>query len=345
MPRRAKGARLYYRRDKAYYVIRDGNRQLSTGTSDRREAEAALAQYIAEKGRPAQGPRTPDKFTISEALDRYGSEHAPTVKDDSRIGYAIDALLPFFRSLPVASITSEVCRRYERYRERAPATVRRELGVLQAAINFCFREGYLTATRPVSLPSAPPPRNRWLTSNEVEKLLKTAESDPKTEHLGRFIRIAVITGTRSQSLLGLRFTAHTQGGWVDTERGIMYRRADGEVETKKRKPPIQIPRPLLEDLRRWERIDGPAGWVVNFRGNRVGSIKTAWNHTLKRSGIERCTPHDLRRTAITWAMQRGADKWDAAGFFGVSLDVLERVYGHHHPDHMQSAVRAMERKL
>ena len=125
----------------------------------------------------------------------------------------------------------------------------------------------------------------------------------------------------------------------------MYRRADGEVETKKRKPPIQIPRPLLEDLRRWERIDGPAAWVVNFRGNRVGSIKTAWNHTLKRSGIERCTPHDLRRTAITWAMQRGADKWDAAGFFGVSLDVLERVYGHHHPDHMQSAVRAMERKL
>ena len=55
--------------------------------------------------------------------------------------------------------------------------------------------------------------------------------------------------------------------------------------------------------------------------------------------------HDLRRTAITWAMQRGADKWDAAGFFGVSLEVLERVYGQHHPDHMQSAVRAMERKL
>ena len=147
MPRRSKGARLYYRRDKAYYVIRDGKRQLSTGTSDRSEAEAALAQYIDEKGRPAQSPSTPDKFTITEALDRYGSEHAPTVKSDSRIGYAIDSLLPFFRSLPVASITSEVCRRYERYRGRAPATVRRELGVLRAAINFCYREGYLTATR------------------------------------------------------------------------------------------------------------------------------------------------------------------------------------------------------
>lgn len=44
-------------------------------------------------------------------------------------------------------------------------------------------------------------------------------------------------------------------------------------------------------------------------------------------------------------MQRGADKWATAGFFGVTLDVLEGVYGHHHPDYPRSAVEAMETKL
>jgi hypothetical protein len=30
-------------------------------------------------------------------------------------------------------------------------------------------------------------------------------------------------------------------------------------------------------------------------------------------------------------MQRGADPWQAAGYLGMSLDVLLNTYGHHHP--------------
>ena len=43
-------------------------------------------------------------------------------------------------------------------------------------------------------------------------------------------------------------------------------------------------------------------------------------------------------------MQAGADQWAAVGFLGMGLDTLERVYGHHHPDHLRSAVEAMERR-
>ena len=55
------------------------------------------------------------------------------------------------------------------------------------------------------------------------------------------------------------------------------------------------------------------------------------------------TRHDLRHTAINWAMQNGVDKWEASGFFGVGLEMIERVYGHHHPDYLQGAKLAMER--
>ena len=154
--------------------------------------------------------------------------------------------------------------------------------------------------------------------------------------------MAVYTGTRSEAILKMRFMPSTEGGWVDTAAGIMHRRGTGEAETNKRRPPVPIPRQLLANLRRWERMG--ARYVVDVGGQRVASVKTAWKSALAEAGIDHCTRHDLRHTAITWAMQRGSDKWAASGFFGISLNLLERVYGHHHPDYLQSAVEAMEQR-
>ena len=65
---------------------------------------------------------------------------------------------------------------------------------------------------------------------------------------------------------------------------------------------------------------------------------------MREAGIAHCRPHDLRHTYATWLMQAGADKWAAVGFLGMSLDTLERVYGHQQPDHLRSAVEAIERR-
>ena len=340
MPRKSKGAHLY-QRTTGMWVIREGDKQHSTGTRDRRKAEAQYARYIAERDRPI-GPNTPDKMTVADCLDLYGNEHAPTCKDPVRIAYAMKAVLPVLGPLPLSSVNGTTTRLYERTRGRSAATSRKELGVLQAAINFCHTEGYLTAPVKVKLPAKTPPRDRWLTRDEAAKLLRAAWRNPKSKHLARFILIALYTGSRSEAILSLQFMPNTQGGHADTERGLMFRRSMGETETKKRTPTIPIPRQLLAHLRRWER-DG-SRYVVHVDGCRVGHVKSAWKSALDKCGIDHCTRHDLRHTAITWAMQNRVDKWAASGYFGVSLDVLEGVYGHHHPDYMQSAVRAMETK-
>ncbi len=341
MPRTAKTARLYRRADDGRYIIRDGSIARSTGTRDRRKAEAALAKFIAEKGRPS-GPATPDKMTVAAALTVYGQERAPHVKDPARIGYAIGALIPILGDLPVGSLNSAVCRRYSEARGKAPGTIRKELGVLQAAINHCHSEGHLTYAPKVRLPEKPAPRERWLTRDEAARLLNAAHRSSRGKHLARFILTALYTGTRSDAILRMRFMPSMEGGWVDTKSSMMYRRATGQAETKKRQPPIPIPRPLLAHLRRWEK--NGARYIVEIDGHRVASVKNAWKRALADSGIDHCTRHDLRHTAVTWAMQCRADKWDAAGFFGLTLDTLERVYGHHHPDHLRSAVEAMERR-
>ena len=40
-------------------------------------------------------------------------------------------------------------------------------------------------------------------------------------------------------------------------------------------------------------------------------------------------------------MQSGADKWEAAGFLGMTVEMLDRVYGHHHQDHLRTAAKAI----
>jgi hypothetical protein len=43
-------------------------------------------------------------------------------------------------------------------------------------------------------------------------------------------------------------------------------------------------------------------------------------------------------------MQRGALLWEAAGFSGMPVEVLQENYGHHHPDYMQGAASTITAK-
>jgi integrase len=52
----------------------------------------------------------------------------------------------------------------------------------------------------------------------------------------------------------------------------------------------------------------------------------------------------LRHTAATWLMQRCAPISEAAGFLGMSPEVLQDSYGHHHPDYLQGAAAAIGQK-
>ena len=96
---------------------------------------------------------------------------------------------------------------------------------------------------------------------------------------------------------------------------------------------------LLAHLRRWHRIDPEAKHFVEFNGKPVSSVKTAFKSAVRLAGLgPGISPHTLRHTAATWLMQKGADPWQAAGYLGMSLEVLLNTYGHHHPDYLSDAV-------
>ncbi|MGK7651068.1 site-specific integrase [Roseovarius sp. B08] len=352
MPRKSKGARLYFRKAKnkrrAVYVIRDGGKEYSTGTTDFSEAETALRIYLNERDKPRAA--SSENYLVTDALFTYGSERAENTENPERIGYAIDALSMWWSGRTVSDVNENSCHAYARdMREgyqppeaeirRRPVgdgTIRRELGCLRAALNLCGRKGLLSSVPTVTLPPAPPVKDRWLTRDEVARLIRAARKSPRTRYLARFILTALYTGSRKSVILGLGFIPHVFGGHVDFRTGKLHRKGNAQKQTKKNAPTIPTPDRLLRHFERWQK--NGAKWVVEIEGHRVGGIKNDWETIREIAGMPEVTPHTLRHTAITWAMQGGANVWHVSGFFGVTMDTLEKYYAHHHPDYVKTAV-------
>jgi integrase len=101
-------------------------------------------------------------------------------------------------------------------------------------------------------------------------------------------------------------------------------------------------------MRRWERLGLLGTHFVEFNRKPIASVKTAFARAVNLAGLSsdrgKIIPHTLRHTAATWLMQRGVPIWEAAGYLGMSVEMLECVYGHHSPDHLKNAAEAISRK-
>ena len=143
------------------------------------------------------------------------------------------------------------------------------------------------------------------------------------------------TGTRKDASLRMGFQPNTVGGWFDLDRELMFRKSESEKITNKRRTPALIPRQLLAHLKRWKSQG--CIWAVEYDGARVGDIKRAFSRATVEANLEGVTPHTLKHTAITWAMQSGAPSWEIAGYFSTSEETINKIYAHHAPDFMESA--------
>lgn len=336
MPRKRKPARLYCRPDTAEWIIRDGSRSMRTGRfgpEGANDAEEALSRYIADRAQETPPPSKTDAISVGKVLILYLAAREADAADPKRIAYAIKALSPFWADLPVSAVRGETCRRYVRERGAAESTARRELGTLQAALNHAHAEGVLLHPVKVSLPRKAPPRDRWLTRDEVAKLLR--HSSPG---LRRFLLIAAYTGTRVEAVLALRWLPSLDSGWVDLERGILHRRGNAERETKKRRGSCRLTRRLLSHMRRWQGGEK----VVPYETR--SAVRKALARAAEKAGVEDIRPHDLKRTAVTWAFQKGMSLEDAADYFSTDAKTLERVYRQHSPLYQGRAVAILDRR-
>jgi len=375
MPRRSKGARLWLRPARrksgrlvasAVWIIVDGDRHVATGClkDQAGEAEQRLAAYIADKYRPSRHARDIDEIDIADALSVYLEDCGPRVADRPKLERAIGRLNDYWGGKMLSEVTAAECRAYARSRGKTGGT-RTDLETLRAAINHHAKENLHYGTVRVTLPPKGPPRDRWLTRDEAARLVwacwryreqqtvhrgqhkgRQVETDKRPlRHLARFILIGLYTGTRASAIASASPYRDTGHSFVDLDQGIYYRLAIGRRATNKRQSPAPIPPRLLTHMRRWVRRGIITSHFVEWQGAPVKSVKTGFKHAVAIAGLwGRVTPHTLRHTAATWLMQRGVPIWQAAGYLGMSAQMIERTYGHHHPDYMRGAAQAITSK-
>lgn len=362
MPRRSKGAYRYLmppRRNKATgavteassWIIRDGTTYRRTGCApeDVAGAEQALQRYLVEK---YQVDRTPERgaaaIEVADVLNIYAQDKVAGHGRPQETVARMKALSAWWGGRMLADVSGVTCRAYAATRP-SQASARRELEDFRAAINHHRKEGLCREMISVVLPDKSEPRETWLTRSEAARLIKAAYRYREVQkghatgrrsrlHVARFILLGIYTGTRAGAICSAAFEAGPGQGFLDLDAGVFYRKRQGAKTTNKRQPPVRLPDRVLAHLRRWKRTGTSRRFAVEFNGKPIGKINKAFARAAKDAGLgSAVTPHVLRHTAATWVMHSGVDISQAAGLIGMTVEMLERVYGHHHPDFQRAA--------
>lgn len=305
-------------------------RRISTHCTDRTEAERELARFIA-------APPDTAPLAIAAILERYLANRADRkIPGLERLRFAHKPLVRFLGPKPPEAITDALCRRYARQRAAegvGEATARTELQALRAALRWAAGRGKLIATAPeVELPPRPPARDRWLTRAEADRLVGAC----RRPHLRLFVLLALHTAARAGAVLALTWDR------VDLERRRIDYREPGRPATRKGRAIVPINETLLPALIEAHRV-AATSFVIEWAGGSVASVKHGFHSAALAAALPDASPHTLRHTAATWMAQRAVPIWQIAGFMGHSNPrMVEQTYGHHHPDFMAEAARALQ---
>lgn len=347
MPRKRLPARLRIkdRGDRGQrWVIVDGRTEIDTGcgAGDYEGAEEKLGEYLAENRTIDTSTRNPAQISVADVIALYVKHHpAPPGC------YHAAPLLDFFGLKTLRDINGQLCRSYAADRGRSSSTIRRELGTLQAAINFWHVESPLDAVPKVWKPEEGARRERVLTRQEAAQLLRAARR-LRLGYVARFILLGLYTGTRHATILALRWQPSDDAGWLDADAGIIYRAGRAEKQTRKRRTAARMPDRLLAHVRRWARLDfaqGPQMAVIRYKGRPITRQQRGWDAVVKAAGLGKdATPHVLKHSAATWLLRAGMDLWDVSGLTSTSTKTLETVYGHHSPEFQKATAAAFRKR-
>lgn len=300
-------------------------RRASLGASvreaDRQTAEVLFHDWVAKVEAARNAPLGP--ITIGTILESYFQAKANVVFRPQ--------LVDFFRPHLPSNLTEALAASYIASRlGRAASTIRSELGILSTALRWAKKRGLVDYAPEVQLPLASPPRERWITKDEADRLLDAAVSP----HVRLFILLARYTGARAGAILGLTWQRVT-------DRFIDYNDPTKPRTRKKRAVvPIHpdLREPLLEARRR-----ALTPYVIAYGGEPVASIKKAFGRAAARAGLEQVGPHTLRHSAATWMAMDGVPLAQIAAFLGNSVKMVETVYAKYSPDYLTNAVNSLGR--
>lgn len=257
------------------------------------------------------------RITGAELVEKCEESYFPLLREGQNRAYiARKQFLPNFGDAYIETITSEDVARFKanRMKEKiknkeefvSEATAVYEITIFRAMMFKAEEWGYKVPKKnPFSgkiAKGVDNVRRRTLKdeANEEERLFAELP-----EHTKKISNCSLMTAMRKGEIQGLR--------WSDIVDlylpGCCYIYLEWERNKSKRNRKV----PVCEDMRREfislkaENGSDPNGHVFLYKGKPVKDIKVSFKKACERAGIEDLHFHDLRRTAATRMLNRGAN--------------------------------------
>lgn len=320
----------------------DTRRRISLGTTDETIARQGLVDFEGkQKTRPAA-------LTFSAALDAYLVYRSDKVMAYDRLAQAARALKDGLGHLRVDQVNQEQWDIYARARMTRPrprqtaykpvpvstGTLRREFNVLRAALRRAWKNKLLDLPPELEAPADSQPRDRYITKDEARALLAHAKG-----HIKTFVALALFTGARRASILGLTWDR------VDFNRGIVNFQEPERQLTKKRRAVVPMTdqlRAVLEQASA-DRVKDCA-YVVAWNGLPVPyGIRWSFAKLCKAAGLTwRPTPHHFKHSVASFFAMDHVPIQQAADWLATDEATLRNTYRKFDPTYLRSAASSLD---
>ncbi|MGO7417110.1 hypothetical protein ACC685_07685 [Rhizobium ruizarguesonis] len=323
-----------------------------------------LVEQTSDEPVQLQTNRHPSDVPVAEILEYFiderinikvGSDYKALSRPKEVLAYVTD-LIVWWGDKTLSEVTKQNCKKFVE-RCKTPNAARNRLEYLRRAITLAQDDGVIVTAPKVHLPRKPNARSDHFEREDIAKIMRFClkrdtytfgeKRSSKTgkagttkntkrrpwRHLMPYIMMATYTGTRSHRMFTASFLREAGRPWIDLKRGVYHRSAPKEeVATNKTAPTCRIPKRLLRHMRRWYMLG--RRFPIEYNGKPIKSSKALGKIIRELFPEKDLVPHSFRHTAATWLMQRSElSMHDISGFLGMSLEMLDRVYGHHRTSH------------
>ncbi len=322
------------------YTVQINGQQVRRYQSEwtREDAEAELAKKLLQV--EPEKPK-PIGITFGQAAERYLAAKARkrSLEEDRR---ELEHLKTTFGAeTPLAEVTASRISTYKASRLSAvrkigkgenaverrltAAAVNRPLALLRHLLRLAHEEWEVLEVVPrVRLEKEPQGRLRWLTQDEITRLLNACGKS-RNKELRAAVVVALNTGLRLSELLGLNWI------YVDLSRGVV--RLEMTKSGRRREVPLND-----DSYQAFVSLTPkPEGRVFQTR-----FIKTAYNNAVATAKLDDVNFHTLRHTFASWAVMRGVSLKELQELLGHASLAMTMRYAHLAPERLRTAVGRLE---
>lgn len=292
------------------------------------------------------------RHTVGEMIDRFISQWLPKYPERQA---KQTALLTWWKNrlghLNLADLTAATIAEARddllaettvRKQSRSPSTVNRYLASLSKVLSVAVNEyGWLddSPMRKVSKPKEAPSRDRYLSVEEIDRLL-AACMESRNDKLYPLVVLSILTGMRFGEIINLK--------WEDIDFGLKTITLHKTKNGDRRIIPLATNAEHVF-IQSCQYVEGTVGYIFgsNRANNEKGvlSVRYAFEKALEQSGIKNFRWHDLRRTAGSYMAMSGATQGELMEILGHRNPTMTRIYAKFNQQHLRNMLDKSGSKL